>query len=43
MPPFSISTIEQVSPLANGDRLTCAELARRYAASPHLKKAERGT
>ncbi len=30
----------QLPPLENGDRLTRAEFERRYAAMPHLKKAE---
>jgi Uma2 family endonuclease len=29
-----------IPPLENGDRLTCDEFERRYAAMPHLKKAE---
>jgi Uma2 family endonuclease len=31
---------EKIPPLQNGDRLTRAEFERRYAAMPHLKKAE---
>lgn len=31
---------EHIPPLENGDRLTRAEFERRYAAMPHLKKAE---
>lgn len=29
-----------ILPLENGDRLTSSEFERRYAAMPHLKKAE---
>jgi Uma2 family endonuclease len=35
-----VPTNGQVPPLENGDRLTRAEFERRYAAMPHLKKAE---
>ncbi|MEL6383317.1 MAG: Uma2 family endonuclease [Cyanobacteria bacterium J06626_18] len=39
--PFSaVSFTQQVPPLENGDRLTRIEFERRYAAMPHLKKAE---
>lgn len=42
MSTFSSPTFfaQQVSPLENGDRLTRTEFERRYAAMPHLKKAE---
>ena len=32
--------VQQIPPLENGDRLTRPEFERRYAAMPHLKKAE---
>ena len=35
-----LSTEEAAPPLENGDRLTRAEFERRYAAMPHVKKAE---
>ena len=38
MPPVALE--HGVPPLENGDRLTRAEFERRYAAMPHLKKAE---
>jgi hypothetical protein len=43
IPPSNAMTTErflQRPPLENGDRLTRAEFERRYAAMPHLKKAE---
>jgi hypothetical protein len=36
----SNTTTSIIPPLENGDRLTCFEFERRYAAMPHLKKAE---
>ncbi len=40
--PRSVETVAngRVPPLENGDRLTRAEFERRYAAMPHVKKAE---
>src|SRR5438128_1386255 len=38
--PLRASSPEAVPPLENGDTLTRAEFERRYAAMPHLKKAE---
>lgn len=35
-----MSSSSTLPPLKNGDRLTCAEFERRYAAMPNLKKAE---
>src|SRR5262245_15754471 len=35
-----MSAIPKVPPLQPGDRLTRAEFERRYAAMPHVKKAE---
>ncbi|MBD1823219.1 Uma2 family endonuclease [Cyanobacteria bacterium FACHB-DQ100] len=32
--------VSQIPPLENGDHLTRAEFERRYAASPHIRKAE---
>lgn len=39
-PTPSNQSTRQVPPLENGDRLTRTEFERRYAAMPHLKKAE---
>ena len=39
-PTLSDASSVRVPPLENGDRLTRAQFERRYAAMPHLKKAE---
>ena len=36
----SVQTVHSILPLENGDRLTRNEFERRYAAMPHLQKAE---
>jgi hypothetical protein len=38
--PAKLTPAQRVPPLQNGDHLTRAEFERRYAAMPHLKKAE---
>jgi Uma2 family endonuclease len=40
LPPQSSSASQKLPPLESGDRLTRPEFERRYAADPHIKKAE---